>query len=154
MVIRNLFPQIDAFFVRFLLEIHLFQFHHWNGMPVMLNAIINGTFGLILVFIVCEIGQRMNDAFDEIGSTINQFDWYLFPIEEQRMCLMIITIAQQPVAVGCFGSIKCTREVFKNVGHHKTSCVACYPIPFDMFHVSFPFRLSIVHILILRCFVD
>ena len=68
------------------------------------------------MFIACEISQRVNDAFNGLNLTIHQFDWYLFPIEIQRMLPMIIVVAQQPVTLECFGSISCSREVFKNVG--------------------------------------
>lgn len=87
-------------------------------MPLML-PIINGIFGLILVFISCELGQRMADAFEEIEITIDRCDWYLLPIKTKRTLLMIIANVQQPVEVGCFGSTTCAREVFKNVGINK-----------------------------------
>lgn len=91
------------------------QLHHGHVMSALLNAALNGIFGIILVFISCELGQRMGDAFEEIGITIGEFDWYLFPIKIQRMLPMIIADAQQPVEVECFGSIACTRETFRKV---------------------------------------
>lgn len=84
-------------------------------MAVFLNATIDGILGLILVFIASELGQRMGDAFEEIDFTIGQFNWYLFPVKIKRMLPMIILDANQPVVLECFGSIACTREVFKNV---------------------------------------
>lgn len=84
-------------------------------MTVFLNTTLAGIMGLILVFIASELGQRMGDAFEEIHSTIDQFDWYSFPVEIKRMLPMIILEAKQPVLFECFGSIACTREVFKNV---------------------------------------
>lgn len=80
-----------------------------------MNASINGIFGLILVFIDCELGHRAADAFDKIHYTIERFDWYLLPIAIQRTLPMIYSIAQQPVELECFGSIASTREAFKNV---------------------------------------
>lgn len=84
-------------------------------MPLLLT-ILDGIIALITVFIACELGQRMNDAFDRIGFTIERSNWYLFPIEVKRMLPMIMSIAQQPVELECFGSITCTREVFRKVG--------------------------------------
>lgn len=92
-------------------------------MPLFM-LILCGIFSLTIVLIACELGQRMSDAFDEMNFTIGQFDCYLFPIEIQRMLPLIIANAQQPVTLECFGSIKCTREVFKNVGIHKQLKVA------------------------------
>lgn len=83
---------------------------------VLLNATLNGCFSFVFMFMICELGQRMNDAFDKIDSTIEKLDWYLFPNEIQRMVPTIMAIAQQPVTLRCFGSIVCTRDVFKDVG--------------------------------------
>lgn len=84
-------------------------------MALML-PIIDGDAGLIAALIACELGHGMNDAFEEIYFTIEQFDWYLFPVEIKRVLPIIIASAQQPVTLECFGNIACTREVFKNVG--------------------------------------
>lgn len=86
-------------------------------MAILFNATLNGIVGLIIVFIACDLGQRMNDAFDEINCTLNRFDWYLFPIEIQRMLPMIKANTQKPVSLECFGSIACNREVFRKVGN-------------------------------------
>lgn len=82
---------------------------------ILLVPVANGIIGLILAFIACEIGQRTSNAFDNIDFSMKQFDWYLLPIEIKQMLPMIISIAHQPVSLECFGSISCTREVFKNV---------------------------------------
>lgn len=82
----------------------------------ILLLIVTGTIALALVFIVCEIGQRLNDAFEKTSFTIDQLDWYLFPSEVQCLLPMIIAIAQQPAPLECFGSMACNRDVFKNVG--------------------------------------
>lgn len=81
-------------------------------MIVMLIATV-GAFGL--VFFTCEIGQRFTTEFDTINGVIDQFKWYAFPFEVQRMLPVIITIAQQEVAVECFGSVMCLRESLKKV---------------------------------------
>lgn len=95
-------------------------------MSLLPDATLNGAAGLILVFIACELGQRITDAFDGIDCTIDQLDWYLFPIEIKRVLPIIIVSAQQPVSVGCFGSIICIRVVFKNVGiDQKSSQKSC-----------------------------
>ena len=95
--------------------------HHENVLPLLL-LVISGIAAFATVFIACELGQRLIDAFDEISSTIDHLKWYSLPIEIQRLLPMIVVAAQQPVSVACFGSITCTREVFKNVGI-KTSTV-------------------------------
>lgn len=66
-------------------------------------------------FTFCEFGQRVNNAFSEIDDAVGQFEWYSFPIENQRMLPTIIIIAQKPVVIECFGEIQCLRCVFKKV---------------------------------------
>ena len=50
------------------------------------------------VFIACELGQRTEDAFSEIGDIVYQCDWHLFPIEIRRLSVIILTVLQQPVS--------------------------------------------------------
>lgn len=88
---------------------------HENDLPLF-QLIIMGFISLALVFIACELGQRIADVFSEIGFRIDQSNWYLFSIEIKQMLPMIIANAQQPVTLECFGSISCIRDVFKNVG--------------------------------------
>lgn len=68
-----------------------------------------------LVFFTCEIGQRFSSGFDNINDVIDQFDWYSFPVEIKKMLPIIIQMAQQQVAIECFGSIMCLRDTFKKV---------------------------------------
>lgn len=68
-----------------------------------------------VMFMTCELGQRINIAFVECGEMVEQFDWYLFPAEIQRMQPMILNITQQPFELKCFGSTACDRDTFKSV---------------------------------------
>lgn len=88
---------------------------HHEDIGTILLPVINGLVALALAFIACELGQRMNDAFDKIDIALERSKWYLFPIEIQRLLPMIHAITQQPVSLECFGSITCSRAVFKNV---------------------------------------
>lgn len=84
-------------------------------MSLLQNETYYGIGALATVLIASEIGQRITDAFDEIEYNLNQVDWYLLPIEIKRILPMMIANAQQPVSLECFGSIICSREVFKKV---------------------------------------
>ena len=68
-----------------------------------------------VVLIICELGQRVSDAFQQIADTIENFNWYLFPMEIQQTLPILLMGAQQPVVLECFGSISASRETFKNV---------------------------------------
>lgn len=110
---------VDLRYVFFSIIRHWLQFQHGNYMSILLNTNVNGVIGLALAFIVCEVGHRLNDTFDEINFTIVQLDWYLFPIEIKRMLPMIIVNTHQIETLKCFGSITCNRDVFKNVSSLK-----------------------------------
>lgn len=84
-------------------------------MAVLINTVSNGTSGFSLAFIACELGQRMTDAFEKIDYGFDKLNWYLLPIELKRMLPNIMVNVQQPVELQCFGSIGCTREVFRKV---------------------------------------
>lgn len=70
-------------------------------------------FGLLII--TCELGQRVCNAFDECNDILNQFHWYLFAPNIQRMLPTIINFTQRPVVFCCFGSTAAIRETFKYV---------------------------------------
>lgn len=72
-------------------------------------------FGSVMVF--CELGQRLTDEFEKIDDKVNEFDWYLFPPQIQRMLPIIMMGTQGEVELECFGSISGTRETFKKVSY-------------------------------------
>lgn len=67
------------------------------------------------MMIACEIGQRVNNAFDECSEMVDQLDWYLFPAKTQEILPIIINFAQQPIVFYCFGSAAAIRDTFKYV---------------------------------------
>ena len=68
-----------------------------------------------LVFIVCELGQRVSNGFDDIDSKIDQLRWYKLPKDLWRMLPILMAGSQNPARLAVFGSIKCNRESFKLV---------------------------------------
>lgn len=61
-----------------------------------------------------DFGERISGGFEEIHSAIEECDWYLFPIQIQRM-LLTIMIADEAVVVHGFPNVVLTRESFKKV---------------------------------------
>ena len=74
---------------------------------------------LCILFPMCELSGRLSSQFDEIYYLINRFDWYLLPLEIQRILPFVIANAQQSVDFPCFGSFACNRELFKTVRFHE-----------------------------------
>lgn len=98
-----------------------FQSKHQTDAFVMIIMLIIALTAFGYVFFACEMGERFSNQFESINDQMDQFKWYSFPLEVQRMLPAIILIAQQPVGIECFGSVLCLRESFKKVSagcHH------------------------------------
>lgn len=67
------------------------------------------------VFIACELGERACELFFSVDETLDEIDWYLYPIEMKRMLPIIMIVTQKPIYVELFGSITASRETFKRV---------------------------------------
>lgn len=67
------------------------------------------------IFIVCESGQKVSDAFRDIGYEFDQFKWYLLSIKMRKMFPIFMIVTQKPVGLDVFGNISADREDFKKV---------------------------------------
>lgn len=72
-------------------------------------------FSFGLLFVYCEIGERVADNFEEINSAFCGMDWYLFPTEARRMMPIILMATRQAVQFKGYGNIPATRGTFKGV---------------------------------------
>lgn len=68
-----------------------------------------------IIFIMCELSERIVNAFGQINIVIDQFDWYLFPVKIKRILPVIMINQFQPISIEYFGSFSCSREAFKKV---------------------------------------
>lgn len=80
---------------------------------VFLICAIFWSFGFILFY--CEFGERVSNAFEEIHDTITRFEWYMFPVEMQKLLPIMLIVAEHDVPVEVFGNLTCCREIFKKV---------------------------------------
>lgn len=67
------------------------------------------------VFIYCELGERVFNAFSKVNYWIEQIDWFLLPLRLQQMITMITAATQLYVVFTCFESTLCVREAYKKV---------------------------------------
>lgn len=67
------------------------------------------------MFMYCELGQYLTTEFIEINDTFEQIDWYVYPIEIQRLLTTILIHLQEPVELFYFGCNSCSRESMKKV---------------------------------------
>lgn len=73
------------------------------------------------VFVACEVGQRLSNAYSEIADVFDQLNWYLLPIEVRRILPTIILYVQQPIEIMFFGSLSLNRAQFKRVSNTITT---------------------------------
>lgn len=78
-------------------------------------TIIAAIYAFGVLFIACDLCQRVNYAFDECSDMIDQLSWYKFPANVQKILPIIMSFTQQQFAIICFGSTTCDRETFAYV---------------------------------------
>lgn len=88
-------------------------------------AILDTLLATVCMFVMCELGQRVSNAFEEILDEFDKFNWHKFPLEISRSLPMILAAAQEPVELEMFASISCCREVLK-----KVSCIDSFSFKF------------------------
>lgn len=109
------FVHVCPSFFFFFFILYEFQSHYEDSMIVVMESVLYGFGTLGLIFIVCECAQLLTNAFSDINATVSRFDWYLYPIEIQKLLVQITMYAQKPVVIAFFGSIECSREQFRKV---------------------------------------
>lgn len=86
-----------------------------NDTVMVITLLSQGLSFLAIIFIACEIGNRLTYAFIEVSEEIDRIDYHLLPIEMRKMLPTILIYTRKSVALHGFGSIKYTRETFKKV---------------------------------------
>lgn len=107
-----------------------FQSHRADFGVALLLLIVDGLNSFGLVFVCCELCQRLSDAFNEFDDIIDQQTWYLFPNKLKQILPTIMIISHEPVTIECFGSISCNRDVFKKARKITINSFLCYVLPF------------------------
>lgn len=93
---------------------------------LLLVAIFYSLYAFGIIFVTCELGQRLSDAFEEINDEIESFEWYQFSYEIQQMLPIILIVSQQPVDLECFGSITGCRMTFQKVSTFRVLQFKCF----------------------------
>lgn len=78
-------------------------------------SLIEALYGFGVVLFACELGQRVTNLFSGVNDMIEHFQWYSYPNKMQKVLLIIMIVAQQPVEFQCFGSTSANRDTFKKV---------------------------------------
>lgn len=78
----------------------------------ILNALITWS---CLFYLLCDYGELLTDAFEELNRSIFDISWYACSADAQKMVLMMVRTSQQAVRLKGYGSINCSRDMFKQV---------------------------------------
>lgn len=65
--------------------------------------------------ICCNYGEYLVHRFDMVEQELYKSDWYLFPLEMQRMLIVVIPNLQHPTVIRGYGNVTCTRQTSKTV---------------------------------------
>lgn len=71
----------------------------------------------LIVFLVCEFGEMFSNRFVVFSDTLDRCHWYLFPIELQRIFIIVVANAQRPTIIHAIGNAQCSREANNKVRH-------------------------------------
>lgn len=69
----------------------------------------------LVIFLFCELGQRIIDVSFDGYDDLTQIAWNRFPLTVQNMFSLFLIGSQDPIVLSGVGSIACTREAFKDV---------------------------------------
>lgn len=84
-------------------------------MALVLATTFYGFYAFGIVLMICELGQRLTDAFGDVCCAIEGFHWNLFSIEIQKVLPIILIGVQKPVVLRCFGTTHGLRITFSAV---------------------------------------
>lgn len=85
-----------------------------NSLEIM-NLVLIMCLSFVIIYGVCEFGEKMTGAFEEINDAYDRFAWTVFPHDVQTLMPILIMAAQKPIELRVFGSISCGRITFRNV---------------------------------------
>lgn len=80
-----------------------------------MNSISVAGWTFATVFAICELGENVTHRFNVFDEKLDDSDWFLYPIEMQRLFLIFLSGSQQPTIIQGYANTVCTRVAFKNV---------------------------------------
>lgn len=63
----------------------------------------------------CEFGEWVTNKFNCFDDEIYRCDWYLLPLNTQKLHLILMQNTQQPALIEGYANIWCLRDTFKKV---------------------------------------
>lgn len=75
--------------------------------------------GTMWPFYLCQSGTAATFAIGEIGTTVNNSNWYDYPPKVRKYIILMIAQSQIPICFTGFKIMQCSLEVFMRVCTHK-----------------------------------
>lgn len=85
-----------------------------NLIDIVISSVI-AMLTFIFIFIACEPGERVTEAFETFNEEFEQCDWYLLQNDVQKLYVMFLLDTKLRINIKCYGNIHCTRETSKKV---------------------------------------
>lgn len=67
------------------------------------------------IFLLCAAGEMVTDQFDVFNAELCMCNWYMFPLEVQKMLIIFLAGSQDPVNIHGFADTICALEAYKRV---------------------------------------
>lgn len=88
---------------------------HGSTLIEAITFIIQAFEAFVLIFATCELGEMVNGQFNMFNVKLNQCDWYLLPVDIQRIFVLTLVNSQNPITFCAYGNIPCSRKSLKKV---------------------------------------
>lgn len=79
------------------------------------NALSRTAMFLPMYFLICNYGEKVSTAFDNLNETVYGMKWHMCPNDLQKYLVMMLASLQQPVVMKGVFSLDSSRSTFKRV---------------------------------------
>lgn len=90
----------------------------------LMISLILALWVISLILMICEFGERLTNQYEKFYYEFGQCDWYLFPLEIQRVLPIIISNIRKPAVIQGYSNTVCRREACKMVNLFTT--ILCF----------------------------
>lgn len=84
-----------------------------SNLSELISPLVLAAWSFGSVFLFCEFGIKVTNAFEEFGDELYQCKWYSFSTETQQMMVTFLAETQDPAFVRGYCNIVCLRDSFK-----------------------------------------
>lgn len=86
-----------------------------ENLCIVITSLVVLFWACFYVFFACECGTIVCTQFARFDYELWQCTWYQFPIEMQRILVLVMSNIQNPATIYSYGNFECTRDSFKRV---------------------------------------